>query len=327
MIAALLKARERDEFVAAVRALDRVLMSGFYVVPLFHLPDAMGRALDHDRASGRRPRCSAICRKPGGGSRQRNEPPMILGDPRHRQAVSGDDARRSVPPRRRAAAGRHRARRSAQPRELHRRRAAPPDLCRGRPHRLRHRGAAARARPADRRRRRHPAAQHGRERADDARRAARRHDRGAAAAAVAARRCRRARSAGSAPRPSSPPRASATSTIASWRCRSRRMSFRSAMSAASATICPTASIPFDDLLDGDARESVRRRRARGQSGRACRAGDLRRHARRARSPVARNHAELIAGGLAALLEGGIEPDARLLGCCAIELVRRPRADA
>ena len=32
--------------------------------------------------------------------------------------------------------------------------------------------------------------------------------------------------------------------------------------------------------------------------------------------VARNHAELIAGGLAALLEGGIEPDASLLGCCA-----------
>jgi peptide/nickel transport system substrate-binding protein len=39
MIAALLKAREREEFVAAVRALDRVLMSGFYVVPLFHLPE------------------------------------------------------------------------------------------------------------------------------------------------------------------------------------------------------------------------------------------------------------------------------------------------
>ena len=35
MIAALLEARERDDFVAAVRALDRVLMSGFYVVPLF----------------------------------------------------------------------------------------------------------------------------------------------------------------------------------------------------------------------------------------------------------------------------------------------------
>jgi peptide/nickel transport system substrate-binding protein len=39
MIAALLSARERDDFVAAVRGLDRILMSGFYVVPLFHLPD------------------------------------------------------------------------------------------------------------------------------------------------------------------------------------------------------------------------------------------------------------------------------------------------
>jgi peptide/nickel transport system substrate-binding protein len=39
MIAALLKAREREDFIAAVRALDRVLMSGFYLVPLFHLPE------------------------------------------------------------------------------------------------------------------------------------------------------------------------------------------------------------------------------------------------------------------------------------------------
>jgi peptide/nickel transport system substrate-binding protein len=39
MIAAMLAARERADFVAAVRALDRVLMSGFYVVPLFHLPE------------------------------------------------------------------------------------------------------------------------------------------------------------------------------------------------------------------------------------------------------------------------------------------------
>ena len=38
MIAALLRAREHPEFVAAVRALDRVLMSGDYVVPLFYLP-------------------------------------------------------------------------------------------------------------------------------------------------------------------------------------------------------------------------------------------------------------------------------------------------
>ena len=38
MIAALLKAEGRDDFVAAVRALDRVLISGFYTIPLFHLP-------------------------------------------------------------------------------------------------------------------------------------------------------------------------------------------------------------------------------------------------------------------------------------------------
>jgi peptide/nickel transport system substrate-binding protein len=38
MIAALLKAESREDFVAAVRALDRTLISGFYVIPLFHLP-------------------------------------------------------------------------------------------------------------------------------------------------------------------------------------------------------------------------------------------------------------------------------------------------
>jgi peptide/nickel transport system substrate-binding protein len=39
MIAAMLKAERREDFVAAVRALDRVLLSGFYVVPLFHRPN------------------------------------------------------------------------------------------------------------------------------------------------------------------------------------------------------------------------------------------------------------------------------------------------
>jgi peptide/nickel transport system substrate-binding protein len=39
MIAALLAATERADFVTAVRALDRVLMSGFYLVPLFHAPE------------------------------------------------------------------------------------------------------------------------------------------------------------------------------------------------------------------------------------------------------------------------------------------------
>lgn len=40
MIEALLAAREREEFVDAVRALDRVLMSGSYVIPLFHTRDS-----------------------------------------------------------------------------------------------------------------------------------------------------------------------------------------------------------------------------------------------------------------------------------------------
>jgi len=39
MIAALLTAKTRPEVVAAVRALDRVLISGFYVVPGFYVPD------------------------------------------------------------------------------------------------------------------------------------------------------------------------------------------------------------------------------------------------------------------------------------------------
>jgi peptide/nickel transport system substrate-binding protein len=39
MIAALLRAESREDLVSAVRALDRVLISGIYVVPLFHLPD------------------------------------------------------------------------------------------------------------------------------------------------------------------------------------------------------------------------------------------------------------------------------------------------
>ena len=38
MIAALLAALSEEDFVAAIRALDRVLLSGFYVVPLYHSP-------------------------------------------------------------------------------------------------------------------------------------------------------------------------------------------------------------------------------------------------------------------------------------------------
>ncbi|WP_213289678.1 extracellular solute-binding protein [Bradyrhizobium sp. sGM-13] len=39
MIAALLEARERPPFVSAVRALDRVLMSGFYAIPVFNVQE------------------------------------------------------------------------------------------------------------------------------------------------------------------------------------------------------------------------------------------------------------------------------------------------
>ena len=90
---------------------------------------------------------------------------------------------------------------------------------------------------------------------------------------------------------------------------------RSATFAASAATCPDGVIPFDDLLDRPAAEP---------SAEIERDGNAAAHVALVTfdvtpdglMPVARNHAELIAGGLAALLEGGIEPDARLLGCCA-----------
>ena len=50
MIAAMLRAKNREDFVAAVRALDRVLISGSYLVPLFHLPAQwIARATKIDR--------------------------------------------------------------------------------------------------------------------------------------------------------------------------------------------------------------------------------------------------------------------------------------
>ncbi|MGD0562010.1 MAG: extracellular solute-binding protein [Roseiarcus sp.] len=39
LIGAVVAARGHDDFVAAVRALDRLLLSGFYIVPLFYAPD------------------------------------------------------------------------------------------------------------------------------------------------------------------------------------------------------------------------------------------------------------------------------------------------
>ncbi len=54
MIEAMLAARTQEDFVAAVRALDRVLVSGFYVVPLFYLPEqwiARWTTVDHPEAT------------------------------------------------------------------------------------------------------------------------------------------------------------------------------------------------------------------------------------------------------------------------------------
>jgi peptide/nickel transport system substrate-binding protein len=38
LIASMLAAVAQEDFVAAIRALDRVLLSGFYVIPLYHVP-------------------------------------------------------------------------------------------------------------------------------------------------------------------------------------------------------------------------------------------------------------------------------------------------
>ncbi len=50
MIDALLEAESRENFVSAVRALDRLLLSGFYVVPLFYVGEQW---VAHDSDLGR----------------------------------------------------------------------------------------------------------------------------------------------------------------------------------------------------------------------------------------------------------------------------------
>ena len=39
MIAAILEAKELPDFVAAVRALDRVLIAGFYAIPVYNVQE------------------------------------------------------------------------------------------------------------------------------------------------------------------------------------------------------------------------------------------------------------------------------------------------
>ena len=76
MIAAVVAARSHDDFVAAVRALDRTLLSGFYIVPLFYAPDqwiayssALGRP--EEDADVRRQHRALWCAAPVTGLRLR----------------------------------------------------------------------------------------------------------------------------------------------------------------------------------------------------------------------------------------------------------------
>jgi peptide/nickel transport system substrate-binding protein len=55
MIQALLQARSADDFTAAVRALDRVLISGDYVIPLFYVPKVWVAYWNHLRLPDRHP--------------------------------------------------------------------------------------------------------------------------------------------------------------------------------------------------------------------------------------------------------------------------------
>jgi peptide/nickel transport system substrate-binding protein len=55
MIEALLAARTYEDLTAAVRALDRVLLSGDYVIPLFHVPRQWAAYWNHLRIPERTP--------------------------------------------------------------------------------------------------------------------------------------------------------------------------------------------------------------------------------------------------------------------------------
>jgi peptide/nickel transport system substrate-binding protein len=55
MIQALLAAQTYEDLTSAVRALDRVLLSGDYVIPLFHVPRQWAAYWSHLRMPERTP--------------------------------------------------------------------------------------------------------------------------------------------------------------------------------------------------------------------------------------------------------------------------------
>ena len=187
MIAELLRARDRANFVSAVRALDRVMMSGFYAIPVFNLGDQWIARWNRIE----RPKDTALVgylpeswwQRPDGQGEvtRRGLRNGALGEPTQRIA----DARRAVPARSWPAS--RRCWRSSIPRTSarHRPAAETADLRAGRPRHLRARRAFHRRRPARPFRDRRAIAEHGRVRADRACRASRR-PRGRAVPAVVA---------------------------------------------------------------------------------------------------------------------------------------------
>ena len=98
MIGAVVAARGHDDFVAAVRALDRLLLSGFYIVPLFYAPDQW---IAYSSALGRpekTPMFGVEYRNRGGAPRRDLSAAAVSGA-RARAAVSCRRGRRPRPAR------------------------------------------------------------------------------------------------------------------------------------------------------------------------------------------------------------------------------------
>jgi hypothetical protein len=98
MIAALLKAQTREKLVAAVRALDRVLLSGFYTIPLFHLPEQWLARWTRIARPARR-RFMGTFRNPAGERQPWTEPhPPIYARPAATRIMAVTTSRRAAQP-------------------------------------------------------------------------------------------------------------------------------------------------------------------------------------------------------------------------------------
>ena len=71
LISQMTEARERSDFVDVVRAMDRVLMWGHYMIPLYHLNDDRYAYWEQVRPARVRRRSTAPSSTPGGRSRAR----------------------------------------------------------------------------------------------------------------------------------------------------------------------------------------------------------------------------------------------------------------